>query len=154
MTRKAGKSTIESDHTLDYETNPNHHSRVFEYTWQWMFTGRGQHCESMEECYCKTYNFCVQSRRDLEDLDQWNALRTRREEIQWQLNFAQDALWARMNESIDAGASTAQLAQVEKAFQGEIDKLSWRLTNLSEQTWRKREDIIHYWKLPLPPTGW
>jgi len=90
----------------------------------------------------------------LEQLERWNALRARREEVQWQVNFAKDAFEARMNASIAAGASAETLAEVKASFEPEIIRLSDNLGNLSQSTWEIREDIIHYWKLPLPPTGW
>ena len=128
--------------------------RVFEYTWPFIFTGRGQYCPSMQDCYCQTYNFCIQENQDLIDLERWNALRTRREEVQWQLNFAQDALAERMDAGKEKGAGAQELEELKGAFQPEIDRLAGRLANLSQATWEKREGIIHYWKLPVPPTGW
>lgn len=143
---------------LNWVTDPanddEESGRVFEYTWPYIFTGRGQFCPSMQDCYCKTYNFCIQENKDLLELERWNALRTRREEVQWQLNFAQDALDTRIENSKDRGVSAEDIETVKGAFQPEIDRLAKRLEGLAQQTWEIREGIIHYWSLPTPPTGW
>lgn len=138
----------------DFEHDDAESGRVFEYTWPYIFTGRGQYCPSMQECYCKTYNFCISDMDQLQQLERWNALRTRREEVQWQLNFAQDAMDARMQVYVDKGTSEQDMADIRLNFQEEIDRLHDNLGNLSQSTWEMREDIIHYWRLPVPPTGW
>jgi len=140
--------------TMDWDNDDAESGRVFEYTWPYIFTGRGQFCPSMQECYCKAYNFCITDMDQLEQLEMWNSMRTRREEVQWQLNFAEEAMETRLNASIDRGASASEIQQVKQSFQPEIDRLSDNLGNLSQSTWAIREDIIHYWKLPFPPTGW
>lgn len=142
------------DWTMDWDNNDAESGRVFEYTWPYIFTGRGISCPSMQECYCKAYNFCIIDMDQLEQLERWNALRARREEVQWQVNFAVDALESRMNASIEAGASEEKLAQVKASFEPEIIRLTDNLGNLSQSTWEIRENIIHYWKLGMPPTGW
>jgi hypothetical protein len=139
---------------MDWDNDDAESGRVFEYTWPYIFTGRGTFCPTMQECYCKTYNFCIEDMDQLEQLERWNSLRARREEVQWQLNFAQDALDARINATKERGANGWELAEVQRAFQPEIDRLADNLGNLSQSTWETREDIIHYWKLPVPPTGW
>lgn len=139
---------------MDVDNNDEESGRVLEYTWPYIFTGRGQFCPSMQECYCKTYNFCIQENKDLLALDRWNAMRTRREEVQWQLNFAQEALDTKLAISTSKGSSKNELQGLQAAFQPEIDRLTSNLANLSQSTWEAREDIIHYWKLPVPPTGW
>lgn len=143
-------------------------------------------CPSMQECYCKTYGFCITENKDLAELERWNALRTRREEVQWQLNFARDALETRIlglrGELDESGESkelsklkklgkagesgesaldlddttndTPEITRIKAALQPEIDRLAKRLEVLAQQTWEVREGIIHYWNLPVPPTGW
>ena len=140
--------------TMNWDNNDAETGRVLEYTWPYIFTGRGQSCPSMQDCYCKTYNFCIEDMEQLENLERWNALRSRREEVQWQLNFAKDALESRMDYSVSIGMSDDDLAEVEMSFQPEINRLAYFLGNLSDSTWLTREEIIHYWKLPVPPTGW
>jgi hypothetical protein len=139
---------------MDWDNDDAESGRVFEYTWPYIFTGRGTFCPTMQECYCKTYNFCVEDMDQLQQLERWNSLRTRREEVQWQLNFAQDAMDARMKAEQDRGLSGAELEEVKDAFMPEVVRLRDNLGNLSQNTWEMREDIIHYWKLPVPPTGW
>lgn len=128
--------------------------RVFEYAWPYIFTGRGTWCPSMQECYCKTYNFCMENPKDVEALERWNSLRTRREEVQWQLKFIQEAFGTKQRAAKSKGASAEEIKMMEEAFDAEIKRLTEHLERLTQTTWQAREDIVHYWKLPTPPTGW
>lgn len=128
--------------------------RVFEFTWPYIFLGRGTYCPSMQECYCKTYNLCIEDTKDLADLDRWNALRTRREELQWQLTFIREALKTEQEEHRGLGASEEQMRKINATFEPEIDRLKDALEHMAMITWEQREEIIQHWNIAPPPEGW
>lgn len=128
--------------------------RVFEYAWPFIFTGRGTWCPSMQECYCKTYNFCLENAKDLAALIRWNELRTRREEVQWQLTFVEDAMDTSIRKQLAISSAEEEVESIKAEFASEIARLTNHTDQLAQITWQAREDIIHYWKLPPPPVGW
>lgn len=142
------------DWVMDTDNDDASSGRMFEYLWPYIFLGKGTHCPSMQDCYCKTYNFCLRSANDIAQMERWNNLRTRREELQWQLKFVQGALEAKQNASEADGAGPDRLLEIEEAFRPEMDRLTDSLANFTTRTWEAREAIIHYWKLGVPPVGW
>lgn len=153
--RSRPKSTYEAilEWVLEYQYD-DRSGMVMELTWPYLFANRGSLCPSMETCYCKTYNICLEESADVEDLANWNDLRTRREEVKWQVAFLEEALEATQRSDEALGASEDQVLEVENKFQPEIEKLSGELEHLTNVTWQARENIIHRWKLPPPLVGW
>lgn len=141
------------DWVLEYQWD-DRSGQVLEYTWPYLFTGRGSICPSMRDCYCRTYGFCLHNTQDIEALEHWNRLRTRREEVKWQLTFMEEALETSQRAEQDRGASAAKIVAIEERFSPEIDRLVVQLEQLATSTWEIRERIIHRWRLPVPPTGW
>lgn len=141
------------DWATSYEEDEDS-GRVFEFSWPYIFTGRGAVCPSMQECYCQTYNFCMENPSDIEDLIQWNDLRTRREEVKWQVDFIESALETRQQELESEGGTEDEVVALEAKFQPEIERLHAELEKFVNSTWQIREDIVHKWKLPPPPVGW
>lgn len=127
---------------------------VFEYTWPYIFLGRGTLCPTMQQCYCKTYNLCMEDQGDVEELTHWNDLRTRREEVKWQAAFMDDAMETRQRDYEEKGLSSKQILEVEEAFEPEVYRLNAELERLVNNTWLARERIIKKYKLPTPPVGW
>ena len=61
--------------------------RAMEMLWQYIFLRKGRYCPSMDECYCKQYNLCINETRQVNLLETWNSYRTRGEELQWQTDL-------------------------------------------------------------------
>ena len=53
--------------------------RVFEYLWQYVFTGTPVHCPSMLACYCDGYGLCFDG---MESFNQWFELRDEHAELE------------------------------------------------------------------------
>lgn len=135
------KQWIEDD-WLDQYTG-----RAMEMMWQYIFKRKGIHCPSMESCYCKQYGICIDENSDKEGLailHRWNELRTRSEELQWQMWFRSDQLhsmtdkvwnynerddeeYARVeDERLEIGERTAKWkAKVMKHFGIEKSQVDW-----------------------------
>lgn len=141
------------DWIMEYESD-DRSGMVMEYMWPYIFTRRGSMCPSMEECYCKTYNFCLRNPADVEALDHWNQVRTRREEVKWQLTFMEEALETAQQAAEQRNATGVEVVGIEEKLYPEIERLNEDLEVLTNNTWSSREAIIHRWKLPAPPVGW
>ncbi|KAI9855192.1 MAG: hypothetical protein M1824_006262 [Vezdaea acicularis] len=58
--------------------------RIWEYTWQYVFTGNSTLCPPMNECYCDGYGVCFGSAANMAA---WFDLRERQDELEAQLKF-------------------------------------------------------------------
>jgi len=56
--------------------------RVFEYLWQYIFTGNAEVCPAMHECYCEGYGMCFGGP---EKFDEWFALRMKKQKHESQI---------------------------------------------------------------------
>jgi len=141
------------DWVLEYQWD-DRSGMFLEFLWPYLFTGRSSMCPSMEDCYCKTYNFCMRNPADVESLGHWNNIRTRREEVKWQLTFMENALEKSQEEHKERGGTPKEVVDIELKFRPELDRLTYDLEVLTNNTWEYREKIVHRWNLPVPPTGW
>ena len=91
---------------------------------------------------------------DIEELGHWNRLRTRREEVKWQLTFMEETLENVQRAEEEKGASGTQIVAIEERYLPEIERLTAQLERLVNSTWQSREKIVRKWHLPVPPTGW
>lgn len=73
--------------------------RVFEYSWQYIFTGKGELCPSVDACYCDGYGVCFGSDGKLTD---WMSMRKSAEVIYRRLKA--------MDDGNDDGGFEAQFA--------------------------------------------
>ncbi|KAF4554260.1 Hypothetical protein D9617_5g071370 [Elsinoe fawcettii] len=53
--------------------------RMFEYLWQYIFTGNGSVCPAMHLCYCETYGICFGGEKEF---NKWYELRYRKAELE------------------------------------------------------------------------
>ncbi|EMC94853.1 hypothetical protein BAUCODRAFT_149938 [Baudoinia panamericana UAMH 10762] len=72
------------DWVLRTELSDYMSGRVFEYTWQFLFTAAPLHCPSMSACYCDGYGYCFGSPQAF---DYWFEMRYLRESYKQELHI-------------------------------------------------------------------
>lgn len=105
---------------LDDQTS----GRIFEYTWQYIFTRQHQYCPETHVCYCSGYGICFGSHKDLQ---MWMDKMDRR----WKL---QDLLGKEESKSADA-IDTKRAEELKN----EIDELVRQLDGEKEAAYQRGE---------------
>lgn len=54
--------------------------RIFEYVWQWIWTGESAYCPNTEECYCDGFGVCFDTS---DEFEQWLRMRYYQREDDW-----------------------------------------------------------------------
>ena len=62
--------------------------RIWEYSWQFLFTGNTSYCPIEHHCYCETYSICFDGEGPYED---FKRLRFQKEDLKSQLEFSTEA---------------------------------------------------------------
>jgi hypothetical protein len=121
--------------------------RVFEYVWQYLWTGRPVVCPSPHACYCDLYGACFD---DDEDFQSWYELRywLRRAEwelISWEDVDAKTPGYADKAQNLLAAQSEENPERIEelksdinKKWMRLLDKRDVALRNGKDSTWRAR----------------
>ena len=103
--------------------------RIYEYTWQVVFTGQPTYCPEMHTCYCDGYGVCFGGKQELDD---WFKVR-------FQTRKKQDALndWHNKNNALNdarAAHNTTLLEELkppepglDETLQREVDELNKQL---------------------------
>lgn len=63
--------------------------RFMEYSWHYIFTGKGELCPQISQCYCEMYGICVE---DDGMMDKWQQYRNRATELNGELIFLDNKL--------------------------------------------------------------
>lgn len=141
---------------LNFVTNywsDQHAGMVFELLWPYIFLRKGTNCPTMQQCYCKTYNLCLEDPQEIKDLEEWNGWRGRRDELSWQLNYIEDKFNDKKEAVKAYGVTLTDVDQDEelgpemKKVRGEFDRLKVKVKAL-------QDGLVSYWKLSDPPTDW
>jgi len=96
------------DWLLNTDLESSLSGRIWEYTWQYVFTGKSSFCPAMHECYCKGYGVCFGS---AEDLNAWLALRRE-----------QQGLLMEYGKEMEAGRDTTELLGRINAMEGQLQR--------------------------------
>jgi hypothetical protein len=130
--------------------------RVFEYLWQYIFTGKPQLCPAPNSCYCDGYGVCYGGAKEYEKfkqkLDDKNRLE--KELRKWEER-------KRANEKVDLD-EFERIGQKVNALAGEIHNLSTEAMQRGEDPKnreRERESIndelfYQYLEENMPPDDW
>ncbi|KAK3077964.1 hypothetical protein LTS18_008796, partial [Coniosporium uncinatum] len=92
--------------------------RVFEYTWQYIFTGRSTVCPSMYQCYCDGYGVCFKGEREF---DKWFEIRYYRNQAQLKLDHWHEV--AQQVEVLKNDGNEAALAEMQRPNEEEKEAL-------------------------------
>jgi hypothetical protein len=119
--------------------------RVFEYTWQYIFTSSPLHCPSMSACYCDGYGYCF---GNPEAFDKFFELNYLHNEYSEELR-----IWNEAAESIEeakAKAKNHRLGGEEALYVPEPGRNTWLLaelrdlstemTRLKSEAWERGKD--------------
>jgi hypothetical protein len=108
--------------------------RVFEYLWQYLFTGQHTHCPDMHTCYCDGYGACFE---DEEDFQSWFKTRFYVRKDEWELNS-----WIENEDKYQDFVNKAKMGdaeRVERAPQGRIEELKLGIQQRWIELWEGRE---------------
>lgn len=100
--------------------------RVFEYMWQYIFTGKSEVCPSEHECFCDGYGLCFEDGQD--GLKAWTDLR----EVQKQVDI--EIHYLRYNDT------TESVARVNDTLHRRRHELEAQLQDLRDIAYRRGED--------------
>ena len=130
LTYESYRKWLLETHLSDYMSG-----RVWEYLWQFIFTGENSVCPSQHGCYCDGYGICLEGE---EGFDHWLKVRHGMQQRQDEL-----ADWHKKAEAIEKARKEGRLdeaAQLEVPGLGrdtvldrEIDQLSRELTLMRDQ---------------------
>ncbi|KAF1991826.1 hypothetical protein K402DRAFT_367181 [Aulographum hederae CBS 113979] len=108
--------------------------RVFEYTWQYVFTGQESHCPSMHVCYCDGFGVCFKGEKGFDKwfelkywkgqaglkLDHWELLKEELREAERNGTATEDMEWPKEGEDEDL---RAEIDRLEKEM-GEMKEVA------------------------------
>jgi hypothetical protein len=129
---------------LNTKLGNNMSGRVFEYVWQYLFTGQHVLCPAIHTCYCDGYGFCFESEDQFQG---WFKMRFELRQDEWELqswleNEAKYVELVRKGRLREAG-------KVERAPEGRIGQL--KIVNA--QRWielhERKEKALVYGREPL-----
>lgn len=118
--------------------------RALEVLWPYIFLKRGRNCPSMQDCYCRTYGVCLETREEIALLERWNEVRTRADELEWQQYFRSEEIksegWADVDERIATDEEHNRLSEDMKSMRERTQSLRARMNQRyslpeSEVTW-------------------
>lgn len=95
---------------METDLDDNLSGRVWEYLWQWIFTGQAEDCPNERVCYCEGYGVCLESEEYEEFFDAQDEVRRLHSEVQ-------KALTTRPAETV--GSMKKKMA----ALQGRMDEI-------------------------------
>lgn len=101
--------------------------RVFEYMWQYIFTGYTEYCPAMNTCYCDGYGICFGGVHKLEEFE---AIVKQRDEKQSELDKLKDGL----GKNVDIHERLREL-------QKEIDERNQVIEKLRQEAYARGEDL-------------
>ncbi|OCL11231.1 hypothetical protein AOQ84DRAFT_197002, partial [Glonium stellatum] len=106
---------------IETSLSDNLAGRVWEYTWQWVFSGKSVLCPSAEACYCENYGVCFGE--DGKGYETWTKLRDGKKSMREQMDEeeklrAEEQGWGNRKELIRLieSADREQRAIVEEAI--------------------------------------
>ncbi|KAF2486749.1 hypothetical protein BDY17DRAFT_292040 [Neohortaea acidophila] len=115
--------------------------RVFEYTWQYIFTSSAFHCPSMSACYCDGYGICF---GDAEKFDYYFELEHYRKLYQEELEALQSAAanetTAREHDGNDPGYGRQEMVEVPTV--GREEWLTDEILRLKSEMDRSKADAL------------
>ena len=116
--------------------------RVWEYLWQYIFSGESTFCPVQNVCYCDGYGICFGGEQEF---DKWFEIRYNKRELQFQL-----AEWNEKARAIENARNAGQLdeaAQLEvpevgkdSTLKAQIDSLQQELDRLLAEARRRGDD--------------
>lgn len=116
--------------------------RVWEYVWQYVFTGQNVHCPSMHVCYCDGYGVCFE---DEEAFSRWFEIRYNMREKEEELKQWQEKE-KKIQEAREQG-KLDELSQLEvpelgkdATLQQEIDTLKAELEKQKQEAYERGKD--------------
>ncbi len=125
-------------HLSDYMSG-----RVWEYLWQYVFTGQNSVCPSQHACYCDSYGICFEGE---EGYDHWFEVRHNMEQRQGEL-----ADWHKKAEAIEKARKVGRLdeaAQLEVPELGRDAELDHEIDQFSRQLTQMRDQAVERGKNP------
>ena len=112
--------------------------RVFEYVWQYLFTGEAVFCPTMDECYCDGFGACFGG---IEGLDGWFEVRYRRHQFSLELNQKRRELVGRnRKQDHPADPPDASLPDRIAWLEREIPQLDTEMDRQKEDAFRAGRD--------------
>lgn len=147
-----------------------HAGMVFELLWPFIFLGKGTLCPSMQECYCRTYDVCLED-KEINMIEQWNGWRGRRDELNWQVWRLEDEFRRKLDETkSQKGDSTKDGPKEEEddddddeeepkieddpSFGEEYKRIKKNFGDMSVKVKTLQQNVVSYFQLSEPPVDW
>ena len=111
--------------------------RIWEYLWQFIFTGQNTVCPSQHVCYCDGYGICFEGD---EDFDKWFERRYDREQLEGQLSKWEEL--ARAIEEATGEGRPYEAAQLEVPELGKDVELREQIEAINEELRRRQEVAV------------
>jgi Protein of unknown function (DUF3431) len=113
------------DWLLNTQLHDRISGRVFEYMWQYIFTGKSDVCPSELECFCDGYGLCFEEGQN--GLKEWIHLKAMKKKVEVEIYYL------RYN-------NTEYVATVNDTLHKRRDELETQLQSLRETAYRRGED--------------
>ncbi|KAB8659294.1 hypothetical protein FH972_026183 [Carpinus fangiana] len=139
---------------LNFVTNywsDQHAGMVFELLWPYIFLSKGTNCPTMQDCYCKTYNLCLEDPQEIRELEEWNGWRGRRDELSWQVTYVQDKFDEKKKAAAAYGMSLDKIED-DKEYGPEMARVRGEFARMRTKVKTMQDSLVKYWKLSDPPT--
>jgi Protein of unknown function (DUF3431) len=117
--------------------------RIFEYIWQYIWTGRSALCPSMHVCYCDGYGACFGSEADFHD---WLAERYRLRQGEWDIE-AVELQEMKRREHVEEG-EFIEARRMEPVDEEELQRLKTRIASRWVVLDEKRDSALEYGRDP------
>ena len=104
--------------------------RMFEYVWQYIFTGNAEVCPDMRTCYCENYGICFEDKTSFEA---WFKLRYQKTEYQKQTKQQQQEL---------EGTKTLTSQMALETAPPEMQELQRKIKGLSKEMQEMRDEAF------------
>jgi len=121
---------------LDTSLDDQYSGRVFEYMWQYVFTGNAVYCPAANSCYCDGYGICFGGAVKYAE---WFAIMDERNKLYDELNVYNNE----KKEAEDKGKKfefTKEAQEKMKELEDKIRKLDPQMEKLRNEAFKKGED--------------
>ncbi|PNS15284.1 hypothetical protein CAC42_8285 [Sphaceloma murrayae] len=115
-----------------------HSGRVFEYLWQYIFTGNGVVCPTMHTCYCEGFGICFDGE---EQFDKWFELRYQKAEMESRMRKLRGKPGQEVAKS-DKSDKASHKALVELGKDASVDDMQAAVTALKSEMQRLRDEAF------------
>jgi hypothetical protein len=108
--------------------------RVFEYLWQYIFTGNAEVCPAMHKCYCDGYGMCF---KDDKEFNSWFELRYTKSKHEEQIE--------RWQAYLDGDTKVSGIDSADESGMGSVDRMAEtesKVSALTEQMQKLRDDAF------------